>query len=160
MSLHARTRGARRRGALLLELLLAVALFAGAGTLCLAASKSVFRALDRSRRESEALDLVRSKMAELEAGLINTGDLREEWSGAVGSFEPEDLDEQPRWSFDVQTSRTPFAGLSLVELTVFELAERPDAVSMTLRQLVALRETDVEAYEPDELLEGLPGVEP
>ena len=35
-----------------------------------------------------------------------------------------------------------------------------DAVSFTLRQLMALRELDAEAYEADELLEGLPEVEP
>ena len=38
--------------------------------------------------------------------------------------------------------------------------EARGGVSFTLRQLMALRETDLEAYETDELLEGLPEVEP
>jgi hypothetical protein len=98
------------------------------------------------------------------------GELRGEWSGAVGSrLEDEDLEAEPRgptWEIDVETSPTEFPGLTLVELTVTEITgvtgpdDAPGGVSFTLRQLLALRETDPEAYEIDELLEGLPEVEP
>jgi hypothetical protein len=157
---------------MLFEVMLSVALFVGAAAFCLGATRSVFGALDRAKRQQEAVDLARSKLAELEAGLITLGDLRDEWSGAVGSFESdEELDapgRRPRWSFDVKTSRTEFRGLTLVELTVAEppelegdrLSAETTNPSVTLRQLVALRAEDVEAYEVDELLEGLPEVEP
>jgi len=66
----------------------------------------------------------------------------------------------------VETSRSEFQGLTLVELTVREITaetgpdEAPAGASFTLRQLMALRETDAEAYEVDEMLEGLPEFEP
>jgi hypothetical protein len=166
----------RRRGAILLEVVLSIVLFVGAASFCLAATRSLFEALDRADRRDLALDLARSKLAELEAGLVTLGELRGEWSGAVGSrLEDDDLEldeDEPRWSIDATTSRSPFSGLSLVELTVTELTgvlevdENRPATTITLRQLVVLREIDAEAYEVDEMLEGLPeaslipGVEP
>lgn len=142
----------RRRGAVLLEVLLSVALFAGSAAFCLAVTSSLFEKLHRSDRRQFVTDLARSKMAELEAGLVSIQDLRGEWSGAVGSRAADDLEARGRvCEIDVDTSRTEYAGLSLVELTV-----REGEIAFTLRQLVALREIDVEAYEPDDLLEGLP----
>ena len=157
-----------RRGALLLEVMLSVALFVGAASFCLVVTRSLFSAMDRADRRQLCVDLACSKMAELEAGLTTLQDLRGEWSGAIGSRSVDDelaLD-RAQWQFDVQTSRTEFQGLSLVELTVSELSETAGAtragerVSFTLRQLVALRELDAEAYEVDDLLEGLPEAQP
>ena len=153
----------RRPGAMLFEVMLSLALFVGAGTLCLSVTKSLAEALQRTQLQQEAIDLARSKLAELEAGLTTIGDLRGEWSGAIGSIEPDDdLDgsgRPSRWSFEVNTTRTEFSGLSLVALTVSEntgpLADS-EAFSVTLRQLMTLREIDPEMYESDELLEDLP----
>jgi hypothetical protein len=158
---------------MLLEVVLSVILFVGAASFCLAATRSLFGALDRIDRRQRAIDLARSKLTELEAGQVTLGELRGEWSGAVGSrLEDDDLEVEPRgpaWEIDVETSRTEFRGLSLVELTVSEMTDEAapggsreggGEVSFTLRQLVALREDDTEAYETDELLEGLPEVEP
>ncbi|MHC4082971.1 MAG: type IV pilus modification PilV family protein [Planctomycetota bacterium] len=168
-------RGARcawhpRRGAMLLEVMLSVVLFVGAASFCLAATRSLFGTLERIDRRQRAIDLARSKLAELEAGQVTLGELRGEWSGAVGSrLEDEDLEIEPRgpvWEIDVETSQSEFRGLTLVELTVSEITEEagpddaPGGVRFTLRQLMALRETDTEAYEADELLEGLPEVGP
>ena len=69
-------RRGRRRGGILLEVTLAIAIFAAAGSITLAATRSVFRSLDRSRRLLEAVDLARSRLSELEAGLIDLADLR------------------------------------------------------------------------------------
>lgn len=158
----------RGRGAVLLELMLALALFVGAAALCLTATRSLFAALDRADRRQWAIDLARSKMAELDAGLVSLPALRGEWSGAVGSHRPRDLspDEpaaETRWRFDVRTQRSAFDGLTLIELTVSEVpgeavatGEDPALVSYTLRQLVALREASAGEFETDELLEGLP----
>ena len=159
-----------RRGAMLLEVMLAVVLFVGAASFCMVATRSLFGTLERIDRRQRAIDLARSKLAELEAGHVTLGELRGEWSGAVGSrLENDDLEIEPRgpvWEMAVETSRSEFRGLTLVELTVSEITaetgpdEAPAGVSFTLRQLVALRETDTEAYEVDEMLEGLPGFEP
>ena len=145
-----------RPGAVLLEVMLALALFVGAGAFCLAAVKSVFGALDRAERRSFAADLARSKLAELEAGMVAMQDLRGEWSGSVGSLARDDaFDEPAQWTIDVETDRTQYTGLTLITLTVSD-ASGPRPVTFTLRQLVALRATEGEAYEVDDLLEGLP----
>lgn len=157
----------RHRGAILLEVLLAIGLFAGAATFCLGVTKSLFSAFDRTDRRRMAIDLARSKLAELEAGLISVQDLRGEWSGGVGSRQDDvELDGValgPHWEIDAVTTRTEYPGLSLIELTITEVP--PDGgveghvVSFTLRQLIALREQDPEMYEADEMLEGLEGLE-
>ncbi len=161
----------RHRGAMLLEVMLAVGLFVGSAAFCLGVTRSLFESLQRADRRHLAVDLARSKLAELEAGLVTLQDLRGEWSGAVGSRPRDDLESTapgPVWEIDVTTSLSEYAGLSLIELTVMEVfhdtgADRDDTVSFTLRRLIALREQDPEAYETDELIEGLEdleGVEP
>ncbi len=156
-----------RRGALLLEVMLSIALFVAAASFCLVATRSLFSALDRAERRQFVIDLARSKMTELDAGLISIQSLRGEWSGAVGSRPREEsLEDEPgnarRLEIDVTTSRTEFQGLSLIELTVTEIpddgsvVDESNTISFTLRQLVALREADADAYELDDLLEGLP----
>jgi hypothetical protein len=149
--------------------MLAIGLFVGSAAFCLGVTRSLFSALERADRRRLAVDLARSKLAELEAGLITVQDLRGEWSGGVGSH-ARDVElatavPGPSWEFDVVTTRTEFSGLSLIELTVTEVprdagVESAGTASFTLRQLVALREQDPEAYEADEMLEGLEGIEP
>ncbi len=165
-----RTTAPDRRGALLLEVLLSIALFAGASAFALGAVRSVFDALDRAKRQQEAVDIATSKMAELEAALITVRDLRSEWMGQIGTYEPDlefDASNDSRyWEIDVQTYASEFAGLNLVELTVTEVTDAMNGdsnfvpMSFTLRQLMPPREADVEAYREDELLEGLPEIEP
>lgn len=155
-----------RRGALLLEVLISIALFAGTAAFTLGAANSVFDALDRAKREQEAIDIARSKMAELQTGMISVRDLRSQWSGDIGSYQPDadfdSLASSLRWMIEVQTSPTEFTGLSLVELTVSELEEQfPDqagraVISFTLRQLLPLSQEDAEEYQEDEILQGLP----
>ena len=52
-------------------------------------------------------------------GLITLGDLRGEWSGAVGSYEAADefdrLDRRPRWSFEVRTSEMNHVALTIAK---------------------------------------------
>ncbi|MCP3904423.1 MAG: hypothetical protein GY715_12415 [Planctomycetes bacterium] len=155
-----------RRGGILLEVLLSLALFVAAAAFALGATRSVVGTLDRSRREALAVDLARSRLAELEAGIVTLAELRDDAeglsrAGSVEAFGEEADDGGRRWEIDVTTERTEFTGLVLVELTV---REAPDEavndpsriVECTLRQLVALREGDDEAWEADELLRDLP----
>ncbi len=160
-----------RRGAVIFEVMLSVALFVGAAAFALGASKSVFTALDRARRQHEAVDLVRSKLTELEARMINLADLRGQEVQSVGSIESfgsDRLDPQAhttRWVLDVKTQRTQFTGLTLVELSITEVRDDDRTAgaaptTVTIRQLMPLRDAEVDAYEQDDLLEGLPEVEP
>jgi hypothetical protein len=160
-----------RRGGVLFEIVLSVAIFVGAATFVLAASRNVVDALDRAQREQEAMDIARSKLAEIEAGLTVVADLRDGRLDRVGSIELEPLrlrrddTTTPPWTIDVQTGRTDYADLTLVEITVAEdvpglpgMIEpgAPTPISVTLRQLIRLREDDPELFETDDLLEGLP----
>jgi len=154
------------RGAILLEVMLALGLFVGSAAFCLAVTRSLFAALDRADRRQFAVDLARSRLAELEAGMVNLQELRGEWRGGVGSRE-DDVDLEARapvraWQIEVTTSLSEYRGLSLIELTVTEVqpgtgAASDDGVRYTLRQLIALREQDAEDYQVDDMMEGLEG---
>jgi type II secretory pathway pseudopilin PulG len=138
------------RGVLLLEALLAVALFAGAAAFTLGCISSVFAALDRTRREQQAVDIARSRMSELQAGLITLADLRSR-SPSVGDVSAQASSRSPAadaWTVDVHTQPTEFTGLRLVELTVSEepkIGSAGTPMSYTLRELVALRGADAGA---------------
>lgn len=149
-----------RRGSILLEVLLSIALFVGAGAYCLASTRSVLDALDRTQREARALDLARSKLAELQAGLTSITQLEAPWSGEVGSYQPdalEQLDIDLPWTIDVESAATEFGDLSLVTMTVAENAgEGAAPISVTLRALVLLRDVEPQDVEADDLLDDLP----
>lgn len=126
-----------RGGGVLFEVVLGIALFGGAAAFALAAVRSVLHTLDVTRRQQEAIDLARSKIAELEAGLISLADLRTGETADVAGAS----DSGPHWAFDLKSRRTEFAGLTLIELTVREDHAGPSGnpMSYTLRQLVNLR---------------------
>lgn len=163
-------RASRRtpRGAILLETLVALALFVGAASFTLAALTSVTSRLERARRDTAALDLAQSKLAELEAGLVDLADLRDGEAAlrTVGSVE---FDESGplglQWTLDLETRRTEFTGLVHVRITVREAgaSNEETAGTGTVESLVRLSEVDEEFYEEDDLLDDLPddpGAEP
>lgn len=159
-----------RRGAILFEVLLSIALFVGAGAYCLACTRTVLDSLDRAQREAAALDLARSKLAELHAGLVSITQLEAEWSGEVGSYQPsaqEQLEVDLPWTIEVQSAPSEFGDLSLVTLTVTENEPLAGAapsgrapVSVTLRALVMVRDIEPPPVEADDLLDDLPAPEP
>jgi hypothetical protein len=165
MAMNPRTsRTHARRAGILLEVMLSMAIFIAAAAFILAATGNVFRGLDHSMRQQQAMDLARSKMAELDAGLISIMDLRGQTIRAVGSIDElagrdDDYINGPRWIAEITTQRTGHRDVTLIELTVREDRDADVAISFTLRQLVRLREQDPEAYEEDDLLEGLPDAE-
>ncbi len=64
-----------RRGGVLLELLLAIALFAAAASFTLSSLRAALDSVARAERRARAYDAAASRMAELDAGLIAVGDL-------------------------------------------------------------------------------------
>ena len=163
-----------RRGAMMIELIVSVALFVGAAAFTLKATSGVLTALHRADREQEAIDLARTKLAELEAGIIGINDLRDGEITRAGSVDDLAGDEGPApgrlvWRCEVSTQRSDFPGLSLVTLTVTESpswgqadrgANAPEAVRFTLRELVALRAPLEETFEEDDLVQDLPEPDP
>lgn len=152
LTLQPMIRGRRlvRRAGVLFEVMLAVALFGGAAAFTLGAVRSALTALEQVRVHQQAVDLAKSRMAELEAGLISLADVRD----GVQAESTSDA----QWTYDLNTSRSPFTNLTLIELTVRQSLEQGDdgtPVSCTLRQLIALRPDQAEGYEQDELTEGL-----
>jgi hypothetical protein len=167
----------RASGGVLIEIVIAVALFVGAAGFTLGAMRGVFDGMEREDRRLLAVDLARSLMAELEAGSINLADLRGPIDGRVGSLRAsaasgasEDSLEggagsHRRWRVETRTERSRFTGLSLVEITVREVGEQDsasdesgDVISVTLRALMPLRESAPEEYQQDDLVEDLPEV--
>jgi type II secretory pathway component PulJ len=68
----------RRGGGVLLELLLAIALFAAAASFTLSSLRAALDSVARAERRARAYDAAASRLAELDAGLIAVGDLGED----------------------------------------------------------------------------------
>lgn len=156
-------RRAVHRGAVLLEMLIAMALFVGAASMLSQLQASINNSLERARLRVEAMDLARKALAELEAGIITVSDLRSLHLRTEQStlrqdraLSTEDLANPSPWIASVRTERSPYEGLTLVELTVTH-TDRPgeralvrdfgpdeereaDDVTVTVRQLVRLRD--------------------
>ena len=112
-----------RRASILLEVLLATAVFAFAGIVVLGAIDGTVAAGARAGRRSEAMDLARSALARLEAGIDDDGT------------------RDPGLRVEVRTEPTDFPGLALAVVEVFDdaaaRAGSDDAPRVAvLRQLV------------------------
>ena len=128
------------RGDVLLEVLIALAVFAVGAALLLATAQEALAALARAERREQAIDLARSAVARLEAGIINLQDLR---SGSAAGDEPGAWKDDA-FEIDFRSERTEWSGLVLVELRVRDAEAPADAAALcTLRQLVRVgRDTE------------------
>ncbi|HMN96410.1 MAG TPA: hypothetical protein PKC43_11125 [Phycisphaerales bacterium] len=136
----------RRRGGVLLETLVAVAIFVAAAGLLLRLSTDALSALDRAERRSAAVDLARSALARLESGAINLADLRAGRVDAERSGRDEPAGDAARFRVSVATRRSPHPGLTVVEIEIRDRADPADASPLvSLRQLVELRRDDGDA---------------
>lgn len=136
----------RRRGSMLLEVMLALALFIGAAAAVLSIVGQAVGSLKATRERQHAVDLARSAMAELEAGIRSAETL----SGPVMRWQ-EDGEEaggegrESGWELNVETQPTSFDGLSLVTVKAFRTGSDPDGSgAFALRQLVRLFARDQE----------------
>jgi hypothetical protein len=152
-----------RSGAVLFEMVLALALFVAGAAMLSQVQTSVAQSLERARLSTQATDLATKALAELEAGIITLADLRtmrlrtERSTGRMERrVDVEDIDQPSPWTLSVRTERSPYSGLTLVEVTVayvegnpaqvaarnVELGEAADGsqVRITIRQLMRLRD--------------------
>jgi len=145
----------RARGALLLEVMLALGIFVMAGGAILALVNRTLSGLERTRLVASAADLARSTMGRIEAGLGSPQTLDgpvKPWPESDSGRREEDLTEnlysgggiappESGWEVEIQTDPSSFTGLTLVTVRAFKRAapgaERV-AAEYTLRQLVRL----------------------
>ncbi|MFO0827950.1 MAG: hypothetical protein U0572_07335 [Phycisphaerales bacterium] len=112
-----------RRAAILLETLLAIALFAGAAIFTLGALRNALAATQRSALLLRASDLARTAIAEIEAGVERSETRASE----------RDVPDRDGLKVEVNTAPSAFDGLTLVEVTV--RAPRDDGTEQTLLRL-------------------------
>ena len=144
-----------RRGAILLELIVSLALFVAAGLAVLGVTRHAVGAIERTRLQQRAADHARSAMTLLEAGLAAPESLdgvAPTWL-ARGGFD-ESAPESP-WTIEVDVEASDFTGLSLVVVTaVHEATPGTRDASFTLRQLVRLARLEEDSIgEQDDLVE-------
>lgn len=111
-----------RRGSLLLECLLALALFIGAGLSILAMIDLASGSVERSRDALRAADVARSAMSRIEAGLVSpesiAGPVR---AGDLGLADDDagDAEAQTLWELEVSTEPLGVGGLTRVRVRAF-----------------------------------------
>ena len=141
-----------RRGALLLEIVLALAIFVAAGLTVLAMVNRGAATVGATRDRARAINLARSAMAKIEAGVARPETLL----GPVRSWQSEEAptdapDTQPSgpddarpgdrgWELDIKTEPTAYDGLTAVTVSAFRRVGAGErvSVSFTLTQFVRL----------------------
>ncbi|MCC6425775.1 MAG: hypothetical protein IT435_03035 [Phycisphaerales bacterium] len=146
----------RRRGALLLEVLLALAVFVGAGLAILTVLERSSDAMARVRDRRQACDLATSALARIEAGI----DTPETLDGPVPAWE--DLSDgsiigaggDARWELDIRTEVSQFEGLTKVTVEAIKRGPGdPDGAprdSFILSQLVRIPMSGSESSDPQD----------
>lgn len=175
-------RPAARRGGILLETLVALAVFVATASFVLAASRQALTSARVAALESRATDVARSALAAIEAGLVprsalDGGEGLLEIIGPVrGAPGPDAADDGAgRWELDVATEPTEFGDLVLVVVTARWMVPGADAagpaaavdadgaiplpadavVAVTLRGHAMLSDDQAWSPETDEVLDGL-----
>lgn len=137
------------RGVLMLEVMVALALIVVVGLVVLAAVSQSTGALRDAREKQVAVDLARSAMARLEAGVDSTTTLSgpvKAWMEDVNLAEVSDNADETAWELVVETEPSTFDGLTYVSITARKTLARDDGAAgggsnaYTLRQLVRLAE--------------------
>ena len=129
-----------RRGAMLLEVMLALAIFVMAGTAILSLVGGVMDGMARMKVSRQGADLARSAMARIEAGIETPQTLNgpvKGWS-ASGSAEGEAGEGPTGWELQIDTEPTQFRSLTKVTITAVRNEGALDRPVYTLRQLVRL----------------------
>lgn len=145
----------RRRGGLLLETLLALAILVMVGLFALAGARNGLAAADRAARRAAAVDLAATRLSEIEAGLVSldaVGDL------STLSLDEDEFgfeDEPPRWPFAIEVESSPSAIDGLVRVEVIVTLDDPDAADGEPIELARLA-TLVDERAPQTSSEAMP----
>jgi len=152
---------ARCLGALLMEALVALAVFLMAGIGILALMHQGRESMRRADELVRACDLARSAMARLECGLAGVTELdgpASLWGAQDAATIGHNTPASDEWMIEVQTRRSGVDGLTAVTIVARKENGRdaPGEVSYTLRQHVRLgREQLPDAAPEDAISEGL-----
>jgi hypothetical protein len=114
---------ARRRGALLMEVLISIAIFTMSGLVILGISMRIRDRLVDTQRQQQAVDLARSVVSHLEAGLATVRNVDEVVMDELG-LDPETSLEPPPWQVEIETEPSSFTGLTVVTVIVRESIEQ------------------------------------
>lgn len=137
------------RGSVLLEVVVAIAVFVGVALAVMACVDRATGGLERARGVQRAADLARTAMSQLEAGLATTATLNGPVAVVEGLDGPgvpyaggDSGDGESGWELEVQTEPSEFA--SLTKVTIIAMKRPPGASAaeyqFTLTQLVRLGE--------------------
>lgn len=151
---RSRVHGQRRpRGALLMEMMLALAVFVGAALAILSAIGQSASSLAAAKERQRAMDLARSALSRIEAGIDTAETLNgpvPEWQDEESTSEFADTPPAPTgWELSIRSTpyggagrgaAGPGGGLTLIEVTALrrEPGRAAPSVAVTLRQLVRL----------------------
>jgi hypothetical protein len=157
----------RRRGALLLEAGLAVALFAMAGLAILGMLRNAASGLAAERERLHAVDLATSALAMIEAGIETAESLDGEvprWSDEQAAAGFEDRPPAPSgWLLEIETDESVYDGLTVVTVRVLReggLGEAPRAPTYQLTQLLRLGRVQADDEAPvDDVLREIEAIE-
>lgn len=133
-----------RGGAVLLEVLLSLALLVAAGLTIIGLASQAAGSVERARDRALGLDLARSAMAEIEAGIVRPETMGGPVESRVGVGD---------WGLEVETEPSQFTGLTLVKVRAIRYAaagSEAEASSVTLQQLVRIGD-DAEGGSGEEL---------
>lgn len=150
----------KSRGTILLEVLIAIAIFVGAGLAILGAAMRGERAVRRVREQEQAADLVRSALSAIEAGLATPQNVATLVRSAPGAGPRLVLDAEgmiesggdDSWTLDVESEPSAVTGLTLVTVRASKGEVESPTTSFAMKQLVRLTsETQGGPGEQDEL---------
>lgn len=142
-----------RRGVILLEILLALALFVMVSLMLLSVINQTLDGLGRSRDRLIAADRAESALAMIESGLARPETLngpvtpwQPEADDSMTGIDPDDVpppaDAAPAWALEIKTEPSEFDGLTLVSVRAYRVdetgSEYDGSPSATLRRLVRL----------------------
>ena len=160
-----------RRGGLLIEMIVAIALFVGAGLVVSGSMRDGVRSSIRAMDRERAHDIASSAFALVAAGVATVDEI----DGPVPAYEDPDSNENfadllpapTGWTIEASTERSSFGALTLLTITAARTgvdgAPDPTAVSATVKGLghIARALEDAELQESElgreiERLEGGP----
>jgi hypothetical protein len=134
---------ARWRGAVLLECMLALAIFVAAGLTIMAMMDRAASSVAETRDAEVAVDVARTAMAKIEAGIATPETLNgpvPAWRDERGATFDDSLPEGTGWALEISTAPSQFPELTAVTVRAVKQSKNAEEelASYTLHQLVRL----------------------